>query len=80
MFTRWMIFLKIAFVHLASSGLGCVTQAFLVVICGLICSAACGILTPPLGIEPASPASQGRFLNTGPPGKSPRWRVLMGEE
>ena len=74
------VFLKIAFVHLASSGLGCVTQAFLVVICGLSCSAACGILTLPLGIEPASPASQGRFLNTGPPGKSPRWRVLMGEE
>ena len=29
-----------------------------------------GILVPPLGIEPASPALQEGFLTTGPPGKS----------
>ena len=34
--------------------------------------AACGIVVPPPGIEPMSPALEGRFLTTGPPGKSPR--------
>ena len=34
------------------------------------CSAACGILLPRPGIKPVSPVSQGRFLTTGPPGKS----------
>ena len=32
--------------------------------------AACGILVPRPGIEPASPALEGGFLTTGPPGKS----------
>ena len=31
---------------------------------------ACGILVPPPGMEPMSPALEGRFLTTGPPGKS----------
>ena len=31
---------------------------------------ACGILVPWLGIEPTSPALEGTFLTTGPPGKS----------
>ena len=31
---------------------------------------ACGILVPQPGIKPASPALEGRFLTTGPPGKS----------
>ena len=38
--------------------------------CGLSCPEACGILIPQPGIEPASPALEGRFLTTGPPGKS----------
>ena len=38
---------------------------------GLSCSAACGILLLRPGIEPVSPALEGRFLTTGPPGKSP---------
>ena len=37
---------------------------------GLSCPAACGILVPRPGIEPMSPALEGRFLTTGPPGKS----------
>ena len=41
----------------------------------LSCPAACGILAPWPGIEPGSPALQGRFLTTGPPGKS---HVLSG--
>ena len=36
----------------------------------LSCPSACGILAPPGGIKPASPALEGRFLTTGPPGKS----------
>ena len=37
---------------------------------GLRYSVACGIIVPQPGIEPRSPASQGRFLTTGLPGKS----------
>ena len=36
----------------------------------LSCFKACGILVPQPGIEPVSPALPGRFLTTGPPGKS----------
>ena len=38
--------------------------------CGLICPAACEVLVPPPGIEPESPALEGGFFTTGPPGKS----------
>ena len=34
------------------------------------CGMACGILVPRPGIEPESPALEGGFLTTGPPGKS----------
>ena len=37
---------------------------------GLSCPSACGILVPWPRIEPASPALEGRFFTTGPPGKS----------
>ena len=37
---------------------------------GLSCPAACGILVTWPGMEPGSPASEGRFSTTGPPGKS----------
>ena len=36
----------------------------------LSCPIACGIWVPPTGIEPISPALQGRFLTTAPPGNS----------
>ena len=39
---------------------------------GLRCSEACGTFVPWPRIKPRSPASQGRFLTTGPPGKSPK--------
>ena len=39
---------------------------------GLSSSVARGILVPQPRIKPASPALQGGFLNTGPPGKAPR--------
>ena len=35
---------------------------------GLRCSVAYGILVPGPGFEPTSPAFQGGFLTTGPPG------------
>ena len=37
---------------------------------GLSCPVACGILVPRPGIEHMSPALEGRFFTTGPPGKS----------
>ena len=37
---------------------------------GLSFHEACGILVPQPGIEPASPALEGRFFTTEPPGKS----------
>ena len=37
---------------------------------GLSCSMAYAILVPPPGVQPTSPALQGRILTTGQPGKS----------
>ena len=37
---------------------------------GLVAPLTCGFLVPRPGIEPASPALEGRFLTTRPPGKS----------
>ena len=42
----------------------------LVVARGRSCPVACVILVPQPGIEPTSPALEGGFLTTGPPGKS----------
>ena len=42
---------------------------FLVALRGLSCCAACEILVPRPRIKPMSPALQGRFLTTEPPGK-----------
>ena len=44
---------------------------------GLSCHVACGILVPRPGIEPASPALEGGFFTTGPPGKSLVKLILM---
>ena len=44
-----------------------------VVVHGLSCPAACGILVPQPGIEPTSPALEDGFLTTGPPGRSHVW-------
>ena len=38
--------------------------------CGLSCPVACGMLVPWPGMESTSPALEGEFLTTGPPGKS----------
>ena len=47
---------------------------------GLSCPMARGILVPRPGIEPPSPALEGRFLTTGPPGKSLKFfRILINE-
>ena len=51
-------------------GLYCSTWASLAAAHRLSCPAACRILVPRPGIEPASPALEGRFFTTAPPGKS----------
>ena len=43
----------------------------------LSCPAACEILVPRSGIEPSSPALEGRFLTTGPPGRVPGFLNLV---
>ena len=72
------------FIYLAALGLHCGAQALLwgawllslwhlgsvVVTHWPGCPEACGILVPQPGIEPMSPALEGGFLTTGPPGKS----------
>ena len=71
-------------IYLAASGLvarglcSCGTQALecagsVVVVRGLSCSMACGILVPQPKIEPLFPALHGGVLITGPSGKSPTY-------
>ena len=74
----YSILIFILLIYSAASSLSCVMQDLssrhmdlVVTGPGLSCSTACGILVPQLGIKPASPALQGRFLTTGPLGKSP---------
>ena len=70
-------FLFLIFIYLTVCGLSCGMWDLLlqrtnslVVKCGLTCSVACGTLLPQPGIEPTSPALQGRFLISGPLGES----------
>ena len=51
--------------------LHCGVHASLVVAHRLSCPAARGILNPQPGIEPMSPALEGTFLTSGPPGEPP---------
>ena len=44
-----------------------------VVVHRLSCPTVCGILVPQPGIEPVSPALEGGFFTSGPPGKSLHW-------
>ena len=46
------------------------SQASAVLVHGLRCPEVCVVLVPGPGIEPMSPALEGGFLTTGPPGKS----------
>ena len=55
------------------------TQLFIYLVCpvsvvvhGLSCPLACGILVPQRGIKPASSTLEGAFSITGPPGKVPK--------
>ena len=59
------------FIYLAVSGF----LGSLVVACKLGCLTALGILIPSPGIDPTSPALQGKFLTAGHQG-SPRWDFL----
>ena len=51
-------------------------ESSVVVARGPSCPAACGILVPRPGIEPAPPALEGGFFTTGPPGKSHVWETF----
>ena len=55
---------------LALLGLCCGALVSLAGALELRCPKACGILVPRLGIESQSPVLKGRFLTTGPSGKS----------
>ena len=59
-----------------ASDLNSCTHGFFIVVCGLICPLACGILIPWPEIKPASPALEGRFLATGPSGRVP-WIIFL---
>ena len=65
------------FIYLAMLDLSCSIQApestgSVAMALGLSCPEACGISGHQPGIEPMSPAPQGRFLTTGPPVRCPR--------
>ena len=60
-----LLFFFLIFIYLAVSGF----MGSLVVACRLSCPTALGILIPSPGIETTSPALQGEFSTTGPPGK-----------
>ena len=79
MITHWLVlFVHLFFTYFAASDLSCIMQCLslrhtgfsLVAAHRLSCPTVCGILVPWPGIEPTSPALEGRFLTTGPPGKS----------
>ena len=70
------------FIYLAASCLSCDMQDLSVWCTGSVdvmhrlrSPAACGILVSQPGIRPLPPALQGRFLTTGPPGKSPLFLI-----
>ena len=71
------IYLGCAGSMLQTQALCCAVQTSLAVARGLSCPMACGILVPQPGIEPMSPALEGGFFMSGPPGKSQEFlRVL----
>ena len=57
-------------------------EGSLAVVCRLSCPLAHGLLVSQPWIKPASPALEGRFLTTGPPGRSqiPRLGRLAGQQ
>lgn len=57
-------------VFVVAHGIFCSVGFSLVQAPRLSCPRADGILVPGPGLEPASPALEGRCLTTGPPGKS----------
>ena len=81
--TSCLYTVSVSYFHLAVWGLSCSSWNLCCVLwdrslwrtdpgCGegFSCSPACGILVPWPGVEHESPALDGRFFTTGPPGKS----------
>ena len=80
----WLsFFVCLFYYYLVVSGLSCGTRIFVaarglfLVARRLICPAAFGILVPPPGIQPASPALEAGFFTTGPPAKSLAFQFLL---
>ena len=79
---------KYSFIYPAAVGLRCGPRALslwptdsLAAGCGVSCSVARGPLVPWPGIKTKSPASQGRFLTTGPPEKfQKKLHFLVGKK
>lgn len=71
-------FLKNIYLFLVVLVLSCSSWASLYScgMCGLSRPVVCGILFPQIGIKPASPELQGRFLATRPAGKSHECQIL----
>ena len=82
-FIYFILLFLFSLFFLSVSGLSCSTRALLlrgassvVVVHRHSCPLACGILVPRPGIEPVSPALEGRYFTTGPPGNSPHTLLL----
>ena len=74
MFIYFYLFLTALGVSCSTRDLSLRRTGFsLFVVRGLSCPMECGILVPQSGIEPTSLALEGRFLTTGPRGKSHYW-------
>jgi len=69
LFFSVFIYLAAGGIFIEVSGLSICAFAGSEVASGLSCPTACGTLVPRPGIELTSPALQGRFLTTRPPGK-----------
>ena len=69
-FKKYLLILAVWDLSYGTWELSPLCMDFLVVARGFSCSAACGTLVPRPGIKPESLTLVGRFLATGPPGKS----------
>ena len=69
LFNKSQYLFKYVVICLDASGLSCSTWASLIVAHGLSCPTACGILVLQPGVEPVSPALEGRVSTTELPKK-----------
>ena len=75
-FISWLHRVLVAVHGIFHCGTQTLQLCSVVVVCGFSCPSTCGVLVPRPGIKPVFPAWQGRFLTTGPPGKSLKQCIL----